>query len=343
MRKAVLTIVLAAGLAVAAAPAMAWDYPGHRIVGAIADIVMQQHYGKAYQRVRALLDKHNAQGDVEHRSLGQVAVFPDCAKNEEEFCGRKVSAEEIEYVLRNLVHKSFHYTNSPLGQKAYLPGGVGSDDTDVVQMISHAANQLRKKSQFKPDVKLTDTEALWLLAHLVGDIHQPLHVGQAYYDKTCKTLVDPNDPADKDKGAVSTFGGNSIKFAPVPPAVPVVPGLHIYWDATTVARAMHADGYLNAEQAFAKTLAAKAPADWQTDGDADTWAGKWFVEMSQLAQQAYTRPGIKIDGALHPERGCQWTVALDDTYEKWAQDVAREQLRKAGFRLAALLKVIFDP
>lgn len=338
-----LTAVRAAAFAVCAmvgavSPAAAWDYPGHRIVGAIADIVLQQHYKTTYQRVHALLDRTTPNG-IEHRTLSQVAVFPDCAKDEEEFCGRRPTAEEIDYVLRNLVHKSFHYTNSPVGQATYLPGGVGTNDTDVVQMITYTVNQLRKKHPFKQDVKLTDTEALWLLTHLVGDIHQPLHVGQAYYDKTCTVLVNPNDPANKD--AVSTLGGNSIKFVPKPPAVPVVPSLHIYWDSTTVARAMRADGYGEAEQAFAKMLAATTPTVWEMTDDPATWAAKWYAEMSPIAQQAYTRPGIAITGTLDPATGCQWVVTLDDGYEKWAQDVAREQLRKAGFRLAALLVAIF--
>ena len=323
------------------APAKAWDYPGHRIVGMVADMVLQQHYKNTYQRVRDTLERRNASGEEEQRTLGQVAVFPDCAKNEEEYCGRKISTEEIDYVLRNLVHKSFHYTNSPFGQRTYLTTGVGAEETDVVQMIAHVVNQLRKKSSFKQDVKLTNTEALWLLAHLVGDIHQPLHVGQAYFDKDCTTLVNPNDPADRDKEAIGTIGGNAIKFSPPAPAVPLVPSLHIYWDSTTVARAMHTDGLVGAEQAFAKTLAAKPPAGWETTGDPDKWAEKWYSEMVLLAQEAYTRPGIKIDGKPGGPGKCQWTLTLDEDYEKWAQDLAREQLRKAGFRLAAILVAIF--
>jgi hypothetical protein len=38
-----------------AAPAGAWDFPGHRIVGAIADLVLLQHYPTAQQRVSELL------------------------------------------------------------------------------------------------------------------------------------------------------------------------------------------------------------------------------------------------------------------------------------------------
>jgi hypothetical protein len=334
---------LVAGLLTVPLPAAAWDYPGHRIVGAIADLVLQQHFRDTHQRVRDLLARRNAAGEVENRSLSQVAVFPDCAKDEAQFCGRRPSTEEIDYVLRNLVHKSFHYTNSPFGQKAYRPDGVGAVGTDVVHMISYTVNQLRNvKQPPKQDVKLTQAEALWLLAHLVGDIHQPLHVGQAYYEKDCTTLFDPNDPANQGKEPIGTAGGNFIKFDLPRPAVPLVPGLHIYWDSTAVARAMHADGLVDAEQVFAKQLATKAPAEAETIGDPEMWAERWFAEMSQLAQEAYTHPGVKIQGKPDDsDRKCVWTVTLDETYEKWAQDLAREQLRKAGFRLAALLVAIF--
>ena len=38
---------------------------------------------------------------------------------------------------------------------------------------------------------------------------------------------------------------------------------------------------------------------------------------------------------------CKWSIMVEESYERWAQDVAREQLREAGFRLAALLVAIF--
>ena len=34
--------------------------------------------------------------------------------------------------------------------------------------------------------------ALWVLAHLVGNIHQPLHVGAVYFDQNCEEVVDLN-------------------------------------------------------------------------------------------------------------------------------------------------------
>jgi hypothetical protein len=40
---------------------------------------------------------------------------------------------------------------------------------------------------------------------------------------------------------------------------------------------------------------------------------------------------------------CTWVTTLDPAYQEWAKEHARIQLAKAGFRLAALLKAIFEP
>ena len=337
MRKTVLAMLSVAGATILAPlPALAWDYPGHRIVGAIADLVLQQHYPHTRKKVSALLDIKDTGGTViDKRSLSEVAVFPDCAKDEEEYCRRRPSAEEIAYVLRNLGHKSYHYTNSPLGENLYKPRGVGTADNDVVQMMKHAIRQLQKERVSKFEVNLTNTEALWLLAHLVGDLHQPLHISQIYYDKTCQNSVNPNEPANRD--ALTTLGGNLIKFAPTAPAVSPAPSLHIYWDATTIARAMHAAGRAGDEEGFARMLAA-APPVGQTAGAPDTWAEQWVAEAIPIARKAYA--DANIVGKLDSGR-CSWTVTLDENYENWAQKAASEQLAKAGFRLAALLVAIF--
>jgi hypothetical protein len=104
---------------------------------------------------------------------------------------------------------------------------------------------------------------------------------------------------------------------------------------------MHADGYFGAEQAFAKMLAASPPPPRDLAVDPQTASKKWFAEMILLAQDAYTRPGITVDGKLDAAGHCQWAIMLDESYERWAQNIAREQIRKAGFRLAALLVAIF--
>ena len=76
--------------------------------------------------------------------------------------------------------------NYPLQQRKYAAGSAGTDSVNIVQMIAYAIAQLRGNKPTKEGVNLTDTEAVWLLAHLVGDIHQPLHVGARYDDASLR-------------------------------------------------------------------------------------------------------------------------------------------------------------
>jgi len=331
-------------------PAFAWAYPGHRIVGAIADLVLQAHYPEVYKRVQALLTIKGPDGKDVKRTLSEIAVFPDCAKNDLKFCGRLPTPEEVAYANRNKGHGAFHFTDVPIEQRRYGLHSAGTSDTDIVQMIEYAVAQLRGKSPpQKQGVDLTDAEAVWLLAHLVGDLHQPLHVGAKYYDKTCRQGVDPNEAGeppdfDIDKTVAETQGGNKILLTEKNPAVGPADQLHLYWDLTAVAQAMAAVGLHDAEAEFARLLAGKAPDGWKTPGDVGTWAAKWTNEIIPIAAEAHHRLSIRRKGEPQIKNGkleCKWETTLDKSYQDWAKEQARAQLAKAGFRLAALFVAIY--
>src|SRR5262245_38901301 len=116
MRGAIFGTLAVVGAAVAAAsPASAWDYPGHRTVGAVADAVMSAHHPDAYKKVKALLEGKDADGNKLERTLSDVAVFPDCAKaNNVPYCGRTPSAEEKAYATNNPHHSAYHFTDIPI-------------------------------------------------------------------------------------------------------------------------------------------------------------------------------------------------------------------------------------
>ncbi len=353
MRRMIGSFILAVTIA-GSAPAFAWDYPGHRIVGAIADLVLQQHYPKTYERVQTLLVTKDASGKEIKRTLNEVAVFPDCAKkNNAEWCKRPPSEEEKEYAGRNPHHDTYHYTDIPIEQRKYVAMTAGTAATDVVEMINYAVAQLRGKAPAKKDgVDLTDTEAVWLLAHMVGDIHQPLHVGAKYYDKACLKGVDPNRIGEPPKFGIGetsaeTIGGNRIKLVAPAPAVPPAPQLHLFWDGATVVQAMQAAGVGGSEQDFAKLLAAAPPAGWQSKGGVETWATRWASEIIPLAAEAHRRLAIRRDGQPgkdeHGKLKCFWKATADKSYQDWAREQVRLQLAKAGFRLAALMREIFEP
>jgi hypothetical protein len=329
------------------APSAAWDYPGHRTVGAIADFVLSSRHPETYKKIQNLLVSKDADGNRLTRTLSQVATFPDCAKpGNVPYCGRTPSDEEKDYAANNKHHADYHFTDVPIQQTRYVAGSPGTGKNDAVQMINYAIAQLRGKSPQKDDVKLTDTQALWLLAHLVGDIHQPLHVGSIYFDKeTCKQIKDPTVSGGIDTVA-STIGGNAIlpvALAP-DPAAPPADNLHLYWDSTAVNNAMQAAGWPGAEQDFARLLASKAPFDRQTAGDPEAWAEQWVAEIMPTARAAYGKLKIefkKREPAHHD--ACVWQTQISPGYSKWARQRAREQTQKAGFRLAALLTAIFEP
>jgi len=339
--------------AIACTPALAWDYPGHRIVGAIADAVLSANEPGIYKKIvgtpaaPGILTGRDTDGNLLQRTLRDVAVYPDCAKSGNvPYCGRTPSKEEIAYAARNPQNGSYHFTDVPVQQPKYVADSPGTEKTDVVRMINYIVAQLRGKKPHIEGVNLTSAEAVWLLAHLVGDIHQPLHVGAAYYDKaTCATQADPNTVAGGIANVAPTNGGNFIALtATLPaPAAPPSDNLHLYWDGVVVNRAMQEAGLAGSEQDFARLLASDPPPNWQTSGDPETWAEQWTSEVIPTANDAYNRSDIVITGQLDAAGRCAWKARLDPTYQAWAQGVAHEQLRKAGFRLAALLKAIYTP
>jgi len=345
MRKSIQAIALAATMAAfLPAPAVAWDYPGHRIVGAVADAILAANFHHTRDKVAKLLLGRDSDGKDLERSLREVAVFPDCAKTKNvPFCGRVPSKEEVAYTARNKGNGGYHFTDVPLEQPKYVANAPGTEKTDIVQMINYIIAQLQHKKPHIDGVDLTDTEAVWLLAHLVGDIHQPLHIGAAYYDKaTCMTRVDPTNVPGGTGSVAQTIGGNAIELqaAAGSPTAPLADNLHLFWDGAAVAWAMQSKGLAGAEQEYARLLAGDLPGNWQTPGDPETWAEQWVNEALPLAAKAHD--DLTIEFKERDSHGsCVWKTTLSKAYSDWAQTVARDQLAKAGFRLAALLVALF--
>ena len=81
-------------------------------------------------------------------------------------------------------HHWFHYTDVPLAGSAgkYADGKIGRSQWDIVHMMRYCIAVLQGKSRRIMRAKITKPIAIILLAHFVGDIHQPLHVGAQYFD-----------------------------------------------------------------------------------------------------------------------------------------------------------------
>jgi hypothetical protein len=334
-RKFAISLVVCLMMPVLPRAALSWGGEGHRTVGAVADILIQQH-PRTRDRVKQLLNG---------RSLSEVSVFADCAKGPR-YCGRDPSDEEKAYVSRNPDHHDYHYTNVPIQQTAYVESTAGTDDDDVVQVIRYAIKVLQGHPPAEGAANLTEPEALWVLVHLVGDVHQPLHVADQYYDQTCHKIVDPNVAGAglKNFGVggrfVGTTGGNDLLLS-----ASEENNLHHFWDDTAVAGAMTLNHIRNKSiEDFAQSIVAHPPTGWQTTDDIDTWPTAWATQSLGLAGDDYTEADVGEASPKQSHTGttCTASVSLDGDYKKKAKQVALDQLGRAGFRLNALLVKIFE-
>jgi hypothetical protein len=121
----------------------AWGQTGHRITGEIAE---------SYLSTKA---KKNIEKIIENQSLAMVSTFMDEIKSDTNY--------------RHL--DPWHYCTIPTGM-TYEEAGT-PDEGDVVAAILQLVEELKSKEFTQGDEAFT----LKLLVHLVGDIHQPLHVG----------------------------------------------------------------------------------------------------------------------------------------------------------------------
>ncbi len=337
---------------------------GHQIVGAIAD---QKLAGTPTGRkVAEMLDGF---------TLQKAAVIPDEIKGWDKkgvddpgifhYSSRPRIDEQLSAFWRANQptkdshsaapsHHWFHYTDVPvLNPEKYADGKTGRSQWDIVHMMRHCIAVLRGDEPEENARKITRPIAIILLAHYVGDIHQPLHVGAEYFDASGK-------PVDPDKGAagIEDQGGNTIMLQ--------IPGgkkkLHGYWDNDAVAALLPAvsaalpkeerrSGNDAAIKDFVEKLATQEPKSWRLSSNLKPgdYPEAWADEILPLAREAHERLVFR---GVHPEQQEDQTLATGTATEKpaadklsyrdWSSGVVREELHKAGWRLADLLEKVLQ-
>ncbi|MCK9685319.1 S1/P1 nuclease [Scleromatobacter humisilvae] len=326
-------------IALLTSAAHAWGPDGHHTVGAIADRLIAGTDAEAH--VRQLL------GGL---TLEQAAVWADCAKGVDPrkdyaytsagkypecaiFETPEGEAGMIDFVRRNdtncprepgdeSCHKEYHYTDEAIQREHYRLGDVGTREFDVVAAITATIRVLRGQPAPAPfDIK-DKREALLLLDHYVGDIHQPLHVGAVYLDAQGH-VVDPSP--DRFDRATSTQGGNTITTNHVA-ASGRAENLHSRWDAVPESlRSSHVDD----------AWVAQARAVPPSRGPIDGWSTSWADETLARAR------GALRDLAFGPQANGVRSVSLDGHYDDWMTAVKKQQLTEAGARLAQALKTVW--
>lgn len=257
-------------------------------------------------------------------------------------------------------HHWFHYTDVPVvPAQRYADGQAGRSKWDIVHMIPFCIQVLQGQLPEQNDRKITKPVALILLAHYVADIHQPLHVGAEYFDQEGR-VVDP----DKDKSALGDEGGNTftLELSDDPPRRRGVhkKKLHGFWDYDAVnalfpivPSALRKKEFQTEiaplKREVIHDMAAHEPGSWRMPANlnVDNYAEAWADEILPVAQEAYAR--LQFTN-VHPLQDQGRVVAageaieIPDTnrglYRVWASSVVRDELHKAGWRLADLLQKI---
>ena len=233
---------------------------------------------------------------------------------------------------------------------------TGRSQWDIVHMISYCVDVVRGEVPENNPRKITKPVAVILLAHYVGDIHQPLHVGAEYFNQAGHA-VDP----DKNQPGIEDEGGNTLMLQLIrgTPEEMAHRGLklHGFWDQDAVmANLPPLSPILSKEERYQKIDQAKRnlidrfvkeqPQNWRAPANIalKNYSEFWADDILPVAREAHERlQFINVHQTVDQER----TVMAGDAREKnvrdngyadWSAKTVREELHKAGWRLADLLQ-----
>jgi hypothetical protein len=312
-------VVLIAVAALSATPsARGWGCKGHEIVALVAEAHLTP-------RAREMAFKILADGPISP-TLARYCKEPGL----DAFVDSSTWADDERNVLPET--GPWHFIDIPRG----APESSISEDcppaTGCVTSALTAHLGILRDSGATPQAR---ADALRFLIHFVGDIHQPLH-----------------DTTNNDRG------GNCVPVAffdrapreTNPTQESYTPNLHEVWDSEIIKRFLDAQTPKQAASELDLAFRAEIPA-WQSEpSDFTSWA--W--ESHQLAEgTVYGRLPNKIaietprpvnrcgDDDHISTRMLELNEKLGTEYQDAAAPVVREQLAKAGIRLAALLNSIW--
>jgi hypothetical protein len=361
-------VVFALTLMLFVSRCLGYGQTGHEIVGGIADkLIANTPVGG---KISALIDGISLEGAAfipdEIKAWDKNGVddpkafphYPDHAKIDKQlrdFWRANPPTQDSKSPAPS--HHWFHYTDVPiLNVHRYSDGTTGRTQWDIVHMISYCVDVLRAEVPENNPRKITRPVAVILLTHYAGDIHQPLHVGAEYFNHAGQA-VDP----DKNQPGIEDEGGNAImlQFIRGTPEEMAHRGLrlHGFWDYDAVmANLPPLSPTLSKEERYQKIDQAKRklidrfvkeqPQNWRAPANValKNYGEFWADDILPVAREAHERlQFINVHQTVDQER----TVMAGDAREKnapdrvgyadWSAKIVRDELHKAGWRLADLL------
>ncbi|HST30732.1 MAG TPA: S1/P1 nuclease [Chthoniobacterales bacterium] len=366
---------LIAAICLFAAPAsvLAYGPVGHQIVGGIADKLIantaaeKKIYalsdGITLQRAAVIADEIRAwdkNGVDDPNAFPHYADHPQIDQQLRDFWRANPPTEDPTSPVPS--HHWFHYTDVPvLNPHTYSDGNTGRSQWDVVHMISYCVAVLRGEVPENNPRKITKPIAVILLAHYVGDIHQPLHVGADYFNEAGRA-VDP----DKQQAGIEDEGGNTVSLYLFQTTSSEIRHrglkLHGFWDNEAVLMNLPERSLgLSKEENYQETkhaihtlidqLVKQEPQNWRPPvgvalkNSPELWAN----EILPLAREAHERVKFSrmhqtIDQGRLVMAGVAHERLMPDQipYSAWSANIVRGELHKAGWRLANLLRQVVE-
>jgi hypothetical protein len=305
-------------------------------------------------------------------AFAELSVWPDRIKDISTLPPEDQLAAQ-DFNRAHPFNRSWHFVNLPLKAPGYphlattaptdpLRQFVRTDQEtgDIVQKVTDVIQMLESRDETPG---WTKKQAFAWLLHLVGDLHQPLHVGSGYYRlgrrkvPRLPMLVTP--AAAVQKHVACDRGGNQLQFESPPVS------LHQVWDhcLAQLEAGLTCAGHSGLQGVV--TLAGKITAWMQVPassipvptGDHHNWARRWATDSLHVADESemyhvtLTNPRAEAPVVRTPpavpcsDTGQRILVSITapttlDEYAAQFQPVAALQLTKAAVRLSELLKRI---
>jgi hypothetical protein len=279
--------------------AHAWSDDGHKIICRIATSVLDESERREVER---LARAYRAPDGTRFAHYAEACTFADTARGKARLFadavrdGNSAAAARLAAWQRFGAFDAWHFINVP--RTARVVHAANCHDDCVLKAIA-------TDRRVRPGASGQErAEALILLGHWVGDVHQPLHV----------SFADDRGGNDVDRIKGGFYSS---------------PNLHAVWDTGIIAKARAGRDW----STYARDLTAAID-----DGRRREWARS---EPIDWANESY-RIAIERDVRYCARAGatCRWegrTRTLRASYQKQFQPVVEERLQQAGVRLAKLL------
>jgi hypothetical protein len=299
---------------------------GMRRHAAIAEAAMERlQSGAARRAIQRLFDESG------ETSLGEVAEWADKIKTADR--PRDPATERFLADPRNRSRDTWHYVNLPLGLDGYdrERHPEFTRDHDVVQTILAAVEALRNPG---PNARFEEINALRLICHLVGDVHQPVHVGCGYIADARTQQAHLVFSPESAIGLGSDKGGGELRL-------PIGGNLHGYWDSNLgpdlVPDALAAESDAGLVGALAKAGAARGAAD---ELPIPERVASWATASLVAAREAYKSLRIV---RYQPNHKGDYVVEWEgeEAYQRRCEPIVSERMSSAAANLAALLDTIW--